>query len=617
MKKCLKTLIALGLATAMLAGCGNTGTTSSQQSSSSSQKESSSAAEESSSVVEESKYPDYLNLDGYRPIVKEGNDITLKVAIGSYTDVEVDYENNWFVNFVEQELGINLEIEQFSDKERKSVMLASGELPDLMIHLGFSSNEIYRYGVEDHLFLDWTEYACEELTPNYCAMVEKWADYMDYFTQPDGSIIRMPVFRDRTDVMGGASTYSIYRAFVSSKYMAAAGITEVPTTLDGFLDMCRALKEVDYSQFGVEGDVIPILDQYDYLYAYLYTAFGWVSDGWASHSSPVWDNDQGKMVIPMLDDKFEAFVGVLHTLYSEGLIHEDYLTIEDSANGALMQSGNAAVHMTSGPQLNEYAGSTGTDWYVLPPLTSEWNKTPVTASGDIPGGSGSAYISATTEYPELCLRLLDYLYSPEGQVYCNYGPMAGTEDTLGMVTGWHLEYKEETNSYSIVLDELVNGKADGTYSTDAEYYGGKLLLMNPGHCVHQDGLYLNALAMGGVENAELPKIDWSTNTNYRIAEACEGACMLAPGSMVITEETRAEYQDLRTAMSTFMKQRVAEFIVGQRDMSEFPAFQEELRAMGADRLLEIVEQGYEGVPTSKAVDYSTIIYPEVINKPAE
>ena len=70
---------------------------------------------------------EYLNTDGTLPIVKEGYEKTLKIAIQMYSD-SGEAESQWFYQFIENEMNINLEIQKLSGSEQISLLLADGDL---------------------------------------------------------------------------------------------------------------------------------------------------------------------------------------------------------------------------------------------------------------------------------------------------------------------------------------------------------------------------------------------------------------------------------------------------------------------------------------------------------
>lgn len=218
MKKIIRTLIATGMSACLLAGCGGTGDTPESGQSSretapaSSQEEGAESGEDTSQEASSGtagQYPDCLNLDSYRPIVKEGEDITLRLAVKRDVIGNSDIEESWFVQFIEQELNINLEIEELTEEnveERKNLMLASDDLPDMMLSIGITNSEIVQYGVEGGMFLPMSDYFSEELTPYILQTLNEYEEAKTAYTAIDGKMYTLPVINavrpGRPDTIG-------------------------------------------------------------------------------------------------------------------------------------------------------------------------------------------------------------------------------------------------------------------------------------------------------------------------------------------------------------------------------------------------------------------------------
>ena len=86
--------------------------------------------------------------------------------------------------------------------------------------------------------------------------------------------------------------------------------------------------------------------------------------------------------------------------------------------------------------------------------------TPLCYGMNVLGGNRIWTIGANTEYPELCMAIINYLTTPEGYMTYNYGP----KDLC-----WY--YDEEGNSYLTELGEQAQADRKGTMMPD-EWGGG-------------------------------------------------------------------------------------------------------------------------------------------------
>ena len=186
-------LLALALSMSMLLGaCGQTADTDDK---SEAVKTESSDAKEEEEATPEIDYPEYLNLDSAYPIIKDeyADDITLTVAF-TVADGDVgEWDDLWISKYLSDKYNINLEVEYLTfgtRAERKNLMFAADELPDIIINGGMTTDELVKYGVEEGMFLQLDAYMNETLTPNILKYME--GDIKAACTATDGHIYTLP-----------------------------------------------------------------------------------------------------------------------------------------------------------------------------------------------------------------------------------------------------------------------------------------------------------------------------------------------------------------------------------------------------------------------------------------
>ena len=110
MRKVWKRVIAMSMAAMLMCGCG-AGETQNQSTEQPEQKtaeesQAGAAMQETEGGNEASaQYPEYLNLDSFRPIVKDGEEVTLRVVTMRESIATSDINENWFVKFIEEKSG--------------------------------------------------------------------------------------------------------------------------------------------------------------------------------------------------------------------------------------------------------------------------------------------------------------------------------------------------------------------------------------------------------------------------------------------------------------------------------------------------------------------------------
>lgn len=571
MRKRTKSWIAVGMAAVMLCGCGQTAPENAETANASN--------EGADSAVTE--YPDYLNLESQRPIVKDGEKKTIHVLAQTPSNSHDDINEHWFVKFLEEKMNVDLEIEELSGEalgERKSLMFASDDLPDMLFNVGLQASDIMRYGVDGEQLLPMSDYVNETLTPNIVAALEGQDEAVAAATAPDGKMYTIPKFDP--SYPGYGNTIGMQRCFLDMEYMEKAGIEKSPETLDEFIDMLRAFKQLDPSEMGVD-EIYPFVATGGRERECIRNAFGWIG---GDAVTPCWDEQEKDVTVACNDAKYADFLKVMNTLYTEGLLHPDFLTMDIMTARALYSEGKVPVVADSAPYVSR--PDHFENYIALTPLSSEWCDEGVVGQSNEYSiyGWHDVYISADTEYPELCMRLLDYLYSPEGSVYASEGCPEGSEDSLGMIEGFTFD-----ENGSIKYLDVESGKAESLVA----YSDGMISMGITGRMPR----ILAQQEMCGLEPAypeleELNLKNGDENYRYQLYKAQQGHMVTTLPSAYMDEETSARYSDLITVIGNYVNEESAKFIVGQRPLEETGQFFEELQALGIEEYEEIVRNAY-------------------------
>lgn len=536
----------------------------------------------------ESEYPSYLNLDGYRPIVKEGEKVTIRaMVVRDNVPMSVDINDTWFARFIEEELNIDLDIEEVKSDSlstRRNLMFASGDIPDVMFNVVSDGADLVTYGISEGLLLPLNQYVSETLTPALYAVLNnpENADAVAAYTLPDGNMYNLPSIKGMKQYallvepyatnFGGAS----YRMYLNSKWMEAVGVEKLPQTLDEFVDLLYAFKELDPAQFGLE-EIIPLGAVSNMDRVYLLNAFGYNELDWKG-VDPAIDMESRTVTIPCSDEKFGEYLKLLHQLYEDGILSEDYITMDDTEMRALAAEGNFGA-------LSDWAEflSRPNDWMdfvAAMPLTSQYNTvpfSPATAGYE----NGNASLSAATEYPELIMRLIDYLYTPEGTMYSMYGPKEGSPDTLGIVDGFHLDEKNNP-AYA----EVENG----TFESEYYYLVNRITMYQQGP---RDQSTLQA-DMRGLDSY-ITTNDWyDMNVHFGVTGFIAAAKYFTSPlpTAYLDSDTQARVAELKASISNYVEKETAKFIVGQRSLDELDNYYAELKDLGIDEYKQIYVDYY-------------------------
>lgn len=375
------------------------------------------------------------------------------------------------------------------------------------------------------------------------------------------------------------SPLSLHRhlLWVERNWLENVGM-EPPTTTDEFYEMLVAFKEMDANGNGDPNDEIPFSSSTprppnDYssplIAAWLY-AYEWLQV------------EDGTVSSPLTSDAFKEAIAWQAMLFEEGLMYEESLTQDRGTQWQVNEQ--SLEYNTIGcviGQHQNYAMSWDSpkwkDYIALEPLEGPdgvkfgvW--TP-------PIGRIDIVINADTEYPATAFRWMDYLYTEEGSLARYYGlegvhwevAEQGLVDIAGNPATWtNLVPDSEENTFAIngfIQSEWggIGGVGD-RFSLSANPED-----LNPdGHTKNQVR-FLASQVMGQY----VPPIDeqW----------------VPLPVDADIVEE----YSIVKTNVMDVVKQFTSQFIAGQRPMSEWDVFMNELDRAGLERYVELSQIAYD------------------------
>ena len=509
-----------------------------------------------------------------------------------------DIEDVWFFKYLAQKMNVDFELEQTLETDQRiSLMFASDSVPDLVWGIGLSNNDVMVYGVQEGMLLNWKDLITPELMPNTYQAMQDYPDAFTASTAPDGNIYTLPMITGSSYYANTGSFSAAIRMYINKDWMDACGITEIPTTLDEYLEVLRTFKEKD--PMGLGENNIPLIGNQEKDKTFVWNALGFHGTATQAYGTS-FDLKDNQLVLPCYTEEAKEFITFYNTLYNEGLISPDYFTLDQTAARGLMASGVCGV---LGDSTLAAIGDAWSSWIALSPLTSDVNDVAVAAFN--PGYSvGQLYASAYTEHPEVLARIVDYMYSDEGALYYFYGPMKGTEETLGVVDGW---YYDENNR--ITTDKVVNGEF--TDISEYAYQYIKSYSSAPGRFDHYSQ---TAAAMAGIEfpgkemtivdkltGAEIPSLimdvytDDNNDGHWRITQSeamIDHLTAVRLPDVYLTAEQNQRVADLSTVINDYVTAESAKFIVGTRPLSELDTYFEELKSLGIEEYIAIYQEAY-------------------------
>lgn len=393
-KKVVSLIVVLVLLTGCLTACTSNGKEGNSQEQTTSKEQAVSQGDSSSSV----------NTSAEKPV--------LKVLVCTHSWTKDVSEIPMFEKLAE-EVGVTIEWEQVRSgwDEKKNVLLASGDVPDIFIS-AISDSDIAAF---PELFVPMND-LIDQYAPNIQRMFEELPNTKSLATSLDGNIYGLV-----SVIPHRPSSYNIFS--INQQWLTNLGLVQ-PTTLDEFYEVLKAFKTKDPNQNG-QADEIP----FDWAPGRgLFTAMSMIGayGNYAEDFSGEWlSAKDGKVVFLPSTEDYKQLVTYLHKLYSEGLINQEIFTQDYSQFQARSKdTENATVGATMGWSIEDRFGTQWKDQYVVQlPLAAETGITPIWPANEMRTKylTNKAQITSKCENVEAAMRWLDGFYTEDMSAQGYYG----------------------------------------------------------------------------------------------------------------------------------------------------------------------------------------------------
>ncbi len=369
------------------------------------------------STVEDSKQeedPSVLRVEYDLPLFDETRTISYWSICQGMDESKGSY---LFWQRLAEETGVQVEFVDANEEnaaERYNLMMATGDLTDIIeekgLTTGTSSKSPYTGGytqaIADGMYMDLTE-IIPESCPNYWSLLEENESVYRDLALDDGTLYCFAMIYDQP--------YGPEQgAWVRTDMMNEAGITEIPTTETGWLELWKAMKAENVVEQPTRasnlGDLYPNIAE-----AY----------GTTASSSFLVDLQTGEVFYDLISDNYRDYLEFFRQVYSEGLVSSDFYSVSETSmmdiDSGLIATYEcvlgAANQMTAnGLQMAACPAVHLEDYEVAQPKLIDYE----TWSSRIKTGTWCC-INANTENLEAVLRWLDFLYSDYGIRVSNYG----------------------------------------------------------------------------------------------------------------------------------------------------------------------------------------------------
>jgi putative aldouronate transport system substrate-binding protein len=461
---------------------------------------------------------------------------------------------------MESYLGVKLNITwnrlQWGDEyfQKSKLALSTGEMPDIMLALG--KDQIDQYGMEG-LFADLTPYVQEG--QNYKSFIDATGDAEKYLYSGDNKIYAFFDGYNNPMDLQPSQYNAAYRLDIFEKN----GI-KIPTTVDEFYDAAKKLKEL-------YPDVYPVGVSENYL------AYNGFYNSFHAHEGVYYNGD--KFVFGPAEENFKDAVQFMNKLFSEKLLDPAFGVDGIDQARPKATTGKTFMYpaMWSGfiAEFNTNTQASGKWTNALFPSSKygvAWQQGAEPKGKGLSNGSGLV-ISAKAKHPELLAKLVDYQYSEKMMNLMNWGIEGETYVVNGDKKELAPNILNAENIYA-EMDKLGLGTTGGSRSGIVWTPQDKLAkYTDPGSVTtfYHDG------------KAEEISY-WVANGTY--AKDSINPNDFAPRILFSKEENETKAA-ISTAIDTYVKESIANFITGKMKLSDWDKFQDKLNKMGVESLLKM------------------------------
>lgn len=455
---------------------------------------------------------------------------------------------------IEEKCNVDLEFEvvrspSWSDK--KAVMLASGDLPDLILTSGMTDVDIAQ---NTEYFVALNDYL--DQMPNLTRVFEQAPELKAASTQLDGKIYSVPA----ESFFGGESRGC---TIINKVWLDKLGL-EVPTTLDELKTVLIAFRDQDPNGNGI-ADEIP-MDMYGIDYASHYSILKHLG----SWGTPAADNqiivtDEGEVQMAYTTPQYKALVAYAHDLWSENLINKESFTQDYTMFQANAQNPDIPlVGMTNGYSIGNRVGMQWAEQYVVcgPFRVNDEVEPRYLQSNTVGTNKGSIF--TTCKNIEAAASVLDACY-------------------------------DEQTSIQIFLGDL---------GTTLNYEGGKYTMVEPDDGSDVDRWkWINGIADNGayyISREAQDKIELLSGYYDRLEESDyykpyfrDTKVALYPSAAKMDSDTAAELTLLKADIYNYISNRFATWVTEGGVEEEWDSYIAQLDAMEVGRVQEIYQEAYD------------------------
>ncbi|TLS54116.1 extracellular solute-binding protein [Paenibacillus antri] len=499
------------------------------------------------------------------------------VSFSAFAPQLVRIENmdtNLFTKYVEETVGIDIQwvlAPSEGANERKQLLLASGDYPDVFIHGDLTKEEQLKYGQQGVLIP--LNDLIEQYGPNIKNTMDMIEEYTSEITAPDGNIYALPQVNECYHCMFSQ------KMWINAAWLEALGMS-MPTTTEEFYQVLKAFKEKDPNGNGV-ADEIPLSgfqnSWHGNIDGFLMNAFIY------NNSEDYFTLENGKVDIAANKEQWREGLRYLNKLYAEGLIDPAAFTQDEDALKQIANNANAPIlgayaagHVAMGVQLLE--DNNHADYHVVPPLKGPDGTQLAAYYPSIGRGQFAITNKATEEQRIAAIKLADLMATEEATIFSVFGPEgdywrpseAGEIDFHGRPAKYtNVKEFSTVTTWNVSWDQL------GPSVRTSEF---RESFATPEDEFSIDGYEKRLFLATQLYEPHKPAEVYPLNIFMDPADAQES-------------------NRLRTTINDYIQEHLALFVTGNRNLdTDWDAYVKGLDGLGLEQYLAIYQKAYDALP---------------------
>lgn len=421
--------------------------------------------------------------------------------------------------------------------EKKNLLFASNELPDVVYRSALSPLEQVRYGSAGQLIP--LENLIDQYAPNLKALMEQYPEIRSAITTPEGHIYAIPGIV----TLGAARTD---KKWINQAWLKKLNL-QVPKTTDELYNVLVAFRDQDPNGNGKK-DEIPMTSRNQLaIVNEMSGSFG--LDQQLGYNINI---ENGKVNIWMGSDRNKEMLMFLNKLYKEKLLDNDVFSQTEAQYLAKQGSGNTGFFFDQTnnnflPIADQYVG-------IAPPAGPEGDQ--LQAQGaPIARDLGAFAITPEDKYPEATMRWIDYFYGDEGSTLLRFG--------------------REGENYV-----MKDGKPTYTDEYSTAEKQPKITPYAGGGAPHLIDDYVSSYINPPQVQAAQAQLDpYMPKVKY--------------GAPMFDEDTAQEVNTIRTDLDKYYNEQTTKFIVGALSFDKWDEFQSTLKKLKLDELQQIYQDAFD------------------------